>query len=317
MSLNLQGIIAALPTPFGQDGEVDHDKLKSNLEHWNQTNLSGYLILGSTGEFPHLTTDEKLAVIETVRDAMSTEKLLLVGTGELSTRQTIEMTRRASDLGADAGVVVTPFYYKKVLDDEQHEAHYTRIADNSPMPIMIYLIPQFAGVYLMQETVARLAEHPNIVGLKESSGDITALKDLFRELKNSDFRVMVGSPAILLQGFDAGCAGAVLAVGALAPRTACAIDDAYIHHNNERAEELQKKLAALARVTAASGVGHLKAAMDVAGLYGYLPRSPMPIPTDEERADIEKAIEESGLFEKGEDGRWKEMEYSLAQQYAD
>lgn len=317
MSLNLNGIIAAIPTPFGHDGEVDHDKLKSNLEHWNQTDLTGYLILGSTGEFPHLTTDEKLAVIETVRNAMAPEKLLLVGTGELSTRQTIEMSRRAHELGADGGVVVTPFYYKRILQDEHHEAHYTRIADSSPMPIMIYLIPQFAGVYLMQETVARLAEHENIIGLKESSGDLAALKDLFRELTASDFSVLVGSPAILTQGLDAGCAGAVLAVSALAPNTACAIARAYDHQNYERAEELQKRLAGLARVTAASGIGHLKAAMDVVGLYGYLPRSPMPIPTDEERADIEKAIEESGLFEKGEDGRWKEVEQHAAPQYAD
>ena len=110
MSLNLNGIIAALPTPFGHDGEVDHDKLKSNLEHWNQTDLRGYLILGSTGEFPHLTTDEKLAVIETVRGAMSSEKLLLVGTGELSTRQTIEMTRRAHELGADGGDIGRAHY---------------------------------------------------------------------------------------------------------------------------------------------------------------------------------------------------------------
>jgi 4-hydroxy-2-oxoglutarate aldolase len=307
MSLNLDGIIAALPTPFGYDGEVDHDKVRSNLAHWNQTDLRGYLILGSTGEFPHLTMDEKLAVIETTRDAMSAGKLLLVGTGELSTRQTIEMTRRASELGADGGVVVTPFYYKKVLDDEHHEEHYTRVADNSPMPIMIYLIPQFAGVYLMQETVARLAEHPNIIGLKESSGDLTALKDLFRELKNSEFSVLVGSPAILTEGLDAGCAGAVLAVGALAPITACAIKYAYNRNDHEQAQEMQKRLAALARVTAASGIGHLKAAMDVVGLYGYLPRSPMPIPTDEERAGIEKAIEESELFEKDEDGQWIEI----------
>jgi 4-hydroxy-2-oxoglutarate aldolase len=317
MSLNLNGIIAALPTPFGENGEIDHDKLKSNLEHWNQTDLTGYLILGSTGEFPHLTTDEKLAVIETVRNAMSPEKLLLVGTGEMSTRQTIEMSRRAHELGADGGVVVTPFYYKKVLQDEHHEAHYERVADNSPMPIMIYLIPQFSGVYLMQETVARLAEHPNIIGLKESSGDLAALKDLFRELKSGEFSVLVGSPAILTQGLDAGCAGAVLAVGALAPNTACAIWRAYEHNNYERAEELQKRLAGLARVTAASGIGHLKAAMDMVGLYGYLPRSPMPIPTDEERADIEKAIEESGLFEKSEDGLWREIEQHAAPQFAD
>src|SRR5215510_55788 len=227
MSLNLNGIIAALPTPFDYDGEVAHDKLRSNIEHWNQTDLLGYLILGSTGEFPHLTTDEKLAVIETVRNNMSREKLLLVGTGELSTRQTLEMSRKAHDLGADGAVVVTPFYYKKILEDEHHEAHYLRVADHSPIPVLIYMIPQFAAVTLMPETIARLAEHPNIIGLKESSGDLAGLKEIFRELKTSDFNVLVGSPAIMCQGFEAGCSGAVLAVGVLAPHTACAVEHAH------------------------------------------------------------------------------------------
>ena len=317
MSLNLNGIIAALPTPFGHDGEVDHEQLRNNVREWNRTDLRGYLILGSTGEFPHLTTDEKLSVIDTVRGAMSSDKLLLVGTGELSTRQTIEMSRQAHERGADGGVVITPFYYKKVLQDEHHEAHYTRIADASPMPIMIYMIPQFAAVTLMPETIARLAEHPNIIGLKESSGDIAGLKQLFAELKTKEFDVLVGSPAILCQGLEAGCAGAVLAVGALAPRTACAIDEAYRHGSLDRANELQKKLAGLARVTAASGVGHLKAAMDFAGMYGFLPRSPMPVPNEAELKDIETAIEESGLFEKGADGKWSEKTYAYASEYAD
>lgn len=316
MSLNLNGIIAALPTPFGYDGEVAHDKLRENIEHWNQTDLLGYLILGSTGEFPHLTVEEKLAVIETVRNSMSSDKLLLVGTGELSTRQTIEMSRKAHDLGADGAVVVTPFYYKKVLQDEHHEAHYLRIADNSPIPVMVYMIPQFAAVTLMPETIARLAQHENIIGLKESSGDLNGLKELFRELKSADFNVLVGSPAILCQGLDAGCAGAVLAVGSLAPYTSTMIYQEYSHGSRERADELQKKLASLARVTAASGVGHLKAAMDCTSLYGFLPRSPMPVPTDEERAEIAKAIEESGLFEKDSDGKWVEKERNVAAQYA-
>ena len=141
MSLNLNGIIAAVPTPFGYDGEVDREKLRGNIEKWNQTDLIGYLILGSTGEFTHLTADEKQVVIETVRGAMSYDKLLLVGTGELSTRQTIEMTRRAHDAGADGAVVITPFYYKKILFDEHHIAHYERIADSAPIPVLIYMIP--------------------------------------------------------------------------------------------------------------------------------------------------------------------------------
>src|SRR5262245_66561422 len=131
-----------------------------------------------------------------------------------------------------------------------------RVADNSPMPIMSYLRPQFTGVYLMQETVARLAEHPNIIGLKESSGDLTALKDLFRELKNGEFSVLVGSRAILTQGVDAGCTGGVLAVGALAPEPACASERAYNCNDDERAEGLQRRLAALGRGRGAGGTGH-------------------------------------------------------------
>src|SRR5678816_3088315 len=112
MAIDLSGIIAAVPTPFGTDGEVARDKLSSNIAGWNQTELKGYLVLGSTGEFPHLTFDEKLAVLETARDAIPSGKLMLAGTGDLSTRSTLEMTRRAAEIGADAAVVVTPFYYK-------------------------------------------------------------------------------------------------------------------------------------------------------------------------------------------------------------
>lgn len=317
MSLNLNGIIAALPTPFGYDGEIDHNKLRDNVQKWNQSDLLGYLILGSTGEFPHLTTDEKLAVIETVRNAMSPEKLLLTGTGELSTRQTIEMTRRAHDYGADGAVVITPFYYKKVLFDEHHIAHYERIADSAPIPVMIYMIPQFAGVTLMPETIADLAEHPNIIGLKESSGDLQGMKDLFRELKTTDFNVLVGSPAILHESLEVGCSGAVLAVGCLAPNTSCAVRQAWQEGRYEQAKDLQRRLAKLARATAANGVGHLKAAMDLTGYYGFLSRSPLPNPTDEERKEIAEAVAESELFEKNEEGIWIEKSNLFVNEFAD
>ena len=317
MAFNLNGIIAALPTPFNREGEVDHDQLRDNLAHWNRTDLLGYLVLGSTGEFPHLTSEEKIAVMETVRDAMPPEKILLIGTGELSTRQTIEMTRRAHDFGADAAVVITPFYYKKVLHDEHHEAHYLRIADNSPIPIMVYLIPQFAGVYLMPETIARLAEHHNIIGLKESSGDLAQLKDIFRDLRSRDFDVMLGSPNILTEGLEAGASGAVLAVGCLAPNACVAAEHAFRHGNFERAEALQKQLAELSRATAGGGVGRLKAALDMVGLYGFLPRSPLPIPSDAEREEIARAIAESGLFEQSEDGStWIEKENRYTTEFA-
>ena len=319
MSLNLQGVFAALTTPFNQQGEIDHDELRRNIEHYNETDLRGYVALGSTGEFPHLSMDEKIAVIETVRGAMATDKLLLVGTSELATRETIKLTIKAHELGADAALVVTPYYYKKVLHDEQHESHFLRIADASPMPVMIYQIPQFTGVYLLPETIARLSEHSNIIGMKESSGDLAALKDVFRELPQGfAFDIMLGAPAILTEGFDIGCLGAIFAVASLAPRTAVAVEQAYRLGYHERAAELQKGLAALARKTTGGGVGGLKYAMDQVGLYGFLPRSPLPAPRADEKADIDAALAECGFFERGEDGAtWVEQTPNIHSDYAD
>jgi 4-hydroxy-2-oxoglutarate aldolase len=318
MSLNLKGIFAALPTPFNASGEVDHEQLRYNLEQWNQTALRGYVALGSTGEFPHLSMDEKLAVIETVRGAMASDKLLLVGTSELSTRETLRLTHKAHEYGTDAALVVTPFYYKKVLEDEHHEAHYRRIADHAPLPVLIYVIPQFAGVYLLPETVARLAEHPNIIGMKESSGDLPALKDVYRELNGREFDVMIGAPSILMQAYELGATGGILAVAALAPRAAVAVDEAWRNGNHARAQALQDRLAALARRTTGGGVGGLKAAMDRVGLYGYLPRSPLPAPSEEEKAEIENAIAESGFFELSQDNSiWIEQTPNIQFDYAD
>lgn len=296
MSLNLSGIVTAVPTPFGQDGEIAHNQLVSNMQIWNQTDLRGYLILGSTGEFPHLDKEEKLALIDTVKANLPYDKLLLVGTSELSTRHTIEMTKIAADRGADGAVVVTPFYYKKILHDEELAAHYRRVADNSPIPVMIYMIPQFTGVYLMPETISELADHPNIIGLKESSGDLEGLRQLFNELGEKEFSVMLGAPPLLTEGLSLGAVGGIFAVAALAPRACCEALRSYKWGDPERAERIKQRIAALAKAVAVPGVGWLKAAMDMCGMYGFLPRSPLPPPDEAARAAIEQAIEESGFF---------------------
>jgi 4-hydroxy-2-oxoglutarate aldolase len=318
MSINLKGIIAALPTPFSEKGDLAPEKLQSNLESWNRTDLLGYLILGSTGEFPHLTLDERLAVIETVRDATPSDKVLLVGTGELSTRATIEVTRQAAERGADAAVVVTPFYYKRLLDEEHLTAHYLRIADNSSIPILIYLIPQFSGVYLRAETIAKLAEHENIVGLKDSSGDLPALEELFRMVNTDEFNILMGAPTLLKQSLEAGAAGGVLAVGCIAPNACVALERSCRVGEGERTVRLQERLSRLSKRTTANGIGYVKAALDLVGLYGYLPRSPLPSPTAEQRAEIEAAISDSGFFEREEySSTWNEVVELGDLEYAD
>ena len=294
MSLNLSGIVAALPTPFNQSGEIAHEQLVNNMHEWNKTDLLGYLILGSTGEFPHLDKDEKLALIDTVKANLPYDKTLLVGTSELSTRHTIEMTKIAADRGADAAVVVTPFYYKKILFDEHLAAHYRRIADASPIPVLIYLIPQFSGVYMMPETISELADHPNIIGLKESSGDLESLRQLFTELGEKEFSVMLGAPPLLTEGLTLGATGGIFAVASLAPRACCEALRAFKWGELERAENIKSRIATLAKAVAAPGVGWLKAAQDMCGMYGFLPRSPLPAPDESERQAIEQAILESG-----------------------
>ena len=296
MSLNLSGIVAALPTPFNQSCEIAHEELVSNLQEWNKTDLLGYLILGSTGEFPHLDKDEKLALIDTVKANLPYDKTLLVGTSELSTRHTIEMTKIAADRGADGAVVVTPFYYKKILFDEHLAAHYRRIADASPIPVLIYLIPQFSGVYMMPETISELADHPNIIGLKESSGDLESLRQLFTELGEKEFSVMLGAPPLLTEGLSLGATGGIFAVASLAPRACCEALRSYQFGDTERAERIKNRIAALAKAVAAPGVGWLKAAQDMCGIYGFLPRSPLPAPNESEKEAIEQAILESGFF---------------------
>lgn len=309
MSLNLSGIIAALPTPFDQFGEIAHEKMVSNLQEWNKTDLLGYLMLGSTGEFPHLTDDEKLALIDTVKTNVASDKLLLVGTSELSTRHTIEMTKKAADRGADGAVVVTPFYYKKILHDEELAAHYQRIADNSPIPVLIYLIPQFAGVYLLPETIAQLADHPNIIGLKESSGDLDALRHLFNELGEKEFNVMLGSPLLLTEGLSLGATGGIFAVGCLAPRACCEAFRSFNDGDTERAGRIKERIARLAKAVAVPGIGHLKAALDMCGMYGFLPRSPLRSPDEQERVEIENAIMESGFFLRVDENHpWQERD---------
>jgi 4-hydroxy-2-oxoglutarate aldolase len=312
MTIKLTGIFAALTTPFDQTGEVAYDKLESNLRRWNTTRLSGYLVLGSTGEFPHLTTSEKLALIEGVRRLTPSGKLLLAGTGELSTRQTIEMTRAAAERGADAAVVVTPFYYRKILDQERFVEHYWKIADVSNIPIVVYVIPQFSGVTLLPQTIASLAEHPNIIGLKESSGDIPALRELFEELRTRNigsekFRVMVGAPAIYKQAVEIGAAGGVLAVACVAPQACCALDQCVRQGDERRAAALQERLADFSRKTTVNGIGHIKAAMDMTGFYGSTPRLPLSAPTEGEIESIAQAVAVSGFFHRDAPGQaWME-----------
>jgi 4-hydroxy-2-oxoglutarate aldolase len=171
-SLDLSGVHPPIPTPFDGRGDVALDRLRENLARWCETELAGFAVLGSNGEGVHLNEQEKGAVLRAAREAIPPDRLFIAGTGEQSTRTTIELTLRAADLGADAALVTPPHYYRPMMDTAALERHYLALADASPIPVLLYNMPAYTGIDLTAAQVLRLAEHPNIVGIKDSSGHL-------------------------------------------------------------------------------------------------------------------------------------------------
>jgi len=177
---SISGIFPALTTPF-EKGDLSPARLKGNIEKYNKVDLSGYLVLGSTGEGILMNETERLTAIETVRSAASEGKIIVAGTGAQSNRATIEFTNRAGEAGAHYALVVTPFYFKAQMTAKNLEAYYRQVAEEAKIPLLLYNVPKFTGLELPLETVVALANHPNIVGLKDSSGNIASLGQILRE----------------------------------------------------------------------------------------------------------------------------------------
>jgi len=284
----LAGIFPPLTTPFDAAGNIDSGALERNLEHYETVGLGGYLVFGSNGEAVHLDEDERRRVLEIVRGA--TAKTVIAGVNALATREAILQTRQAADAGADAVLVITPYFYRGAMTQEVLREFFVEVADVSSLPVLIYNVPQNTGVTLRPATIAGLAGHERIAGVKDSSGDFSALGETLR-LVPHDFRVLVGHAGILYPGLCAGAAGAVLAVACVAPEICVELVQTVARADHDRARELQNRVAPLARmVTIELGVGGLKAAMDLRGLAGGRPRSPLKAPGAEDRERLAAAL---------------------------
>jgi 4-hydroxy-2-oxoglutarate aldolase len=288
----LRGVMLPFTTPFDVRGELDLSGLRANITRWNETGVSGYVALGSTGERVHLDDAEVMRVIETARAAVPREMMFVVGVGQQSTRQTIVEARRAARAGADALLVITPHFYRAAMTQAALIDHYERVADASHAPVVIYSIPQNTGVTLAPETIARLSRHENIVGLKESSGDVVAFVEMLR-VAAPDFAMLTGHGSALHAALSSGARGAILAVGCCAPRFTVALTRAVEANDHERARQMQARLIPLARaVTTRFGVGGLKCALDLAGYAGGTVRAPLSSPNEETRQEIARMLEE-------------------------
>jgi 4-hydroxy-2-oxoglutarate aldolase len=297
MELRIEGILPPIATPFA-DGRVAHDRLRENLERWNKTGLVGYVVFGSNGEAVHLDQEEKLAMVDTAKQNLPQGKLLIAGTGCQSTEETVRLTNLAAERGADAALIFTPHYYKAKMDNAALNKHYVTIADRAHIPILIYNVPQFTGISVPPGLVASLAEHPNIIGIKDSSGNIAQVGEMIATTPSPpSFHVLAGSAGHLLPALALGASGGILALANIAPKECCKIFEDFRRGKHAEAKDLQLKLlAANKAVTAGFGVAGLKAALDMVGYYGGDPRPPLLPLGEEQRNELRKILEKANLI---------------------
>ena len=190
--MNLTGVFAPIPTPFDEQDRVDSGKLKAAFARWVKGPLTGFVVLGSNGEAALLDEDESDRVIACAREAIPAGRTMLVGTGRESTQAAIRATKRAAALGGDAVLVRTPGFFKSQMTNDVFVRHYTAVADASPVPVLLYNFTAVTGVNLLPAAVSRIATHPNVVGMKESGGDVAQIAELV-SVTPPDFRVLAGS----------------------------------------------------------------------------------------------------------------------------
>ena len=295
-TISLHGIFPPIPTPFDARGDIATQKLVENIERWNEYDLSGYVVLGSNGEVGHLSVEEKLRVWKAARQAIPSDKLMIAGSGNESTRHTIALTHQAADAGADAALLVTPHYYDGAMKADNLIRHYQAVADAVPIPVMLYTVPKFTHVDIDAATIARLAVHPNIVGIKDTSGSMPKLADTVRRT-GSDFQVLAGSAGFLLAGLTLGAVGGILALSNVAPDKCLEIYRLFQAGQLDDAAKLQRRMIPVnAAITARFGIAGLKAALDMLGYYGGPVRSPLLNITDGEREALRDVLVEGDVL---------------------
>jgi 4-hydroxy-2-oxoglutarate aldolase len=275
VTLTLEGIFAPVITPFKDDGELDRPGFERNVKAHMQQGLRGVVVAGSTGEAPLLDQRERESLIEWARQHVPADRLLLAGVGSESTRTTLQLADLAGERGVDAVLVVAPHYFGSAMTDAALRAHYVRIADESPVPVVLYNIPKYMHFKIPPSLVQELSHHENVIGIKDSSGDRDMLAT-YLPAQRDDFTVVTGSGQLWKTALEMGSRGGILAVSLFAPSLSKAVLDAVARKDGATADALQSRLTPLAKeIVGEMGVAGVKAAMDAVGLRGGAPRSPL------------------------------------------
>ncbi len=286
MIRELKGVFPPLTTPFSLDGSVGLDLLRENIAKYNLTPVAGYVVIGSTGESVLLSREEMQRIWATAREAAAPEKILIAGTGVDSTAETIDRTRRAAELGYDFALVKTPYYFKPQMTGPALAEHFLRVAEASNIPILIYAVPQFTGITAEADWVARVAEHPNVAGIKDSSGNVQRVNEIMQSVPRR-FRTLVGSTQTFYPSLMMGVVGGILGVADFLPETCVELYNAFCSGDSARARALQYFLVDPAiGIVGRLGPAGVKYAMDLAGYRGGPPRSPLLPLSDTQRRQV-------------------------------
>ena len=301
--VSLEGICLPLTTCFDANEDLDLVGLSANIRRYNHSGILGYVVLGSTGERVNLNEEEYLRVVETARAQTPSSMTFIVGAGQQSTRGTINEIRASANAGADAILVLTPYFYRSAITQDKLITYYDRVADSSSIPVLLYSMPALTGIKIQPETIAHLAQHPNIIGVKDSSNDIEGFRQTV-ELCPKDFAVLTGNGTVLFDALKSGATGGILAVGCAVPEVCVEIFQLFQQGEIEWAKQLQSKLTPFATaVTTRFGIGGLKAALDLAGYKGGRVRAPLQTPTPDQCEEIKELLNQCQLGAKRESTR--------------
>ncbi|MGZ3664670.1 MAG: dihydrodipicolinate synthase family protein [Ktedonobacterales bacterium] len=295
--MDIAGIYPPVPTFFAEDESLD---LATQREHYTRLRdhgISNVVVLGSNGEAVHVDDDERRTLISLARDTLGSDAQILAGTGAQSTRMTISLCHLAAAAGADVALVLPPHHYRSQMTGMALRAHYLAVADASPLPVLIYNMPaNAAGVDLDAETIITLSTHPNIIGLKDSSGNVAKLAEVVAGAREG-FAVLAGSAGFLLPALVVGARGAIAALANFAPAECLALIALFQSGRLDEARTLQARLVPVnTAVTSGYGIAGLKAALQFVAHYGGVPRRPLPPLGESERVHLRSLLAEADLL---------------------
>jgi len=288
----IKGVLPPMVTPFKENGDVDYDGFAANVQKWNKDKLAGYLVIGSNSETVYLNEEEKLELVRLTVENAAPGRVVMAGTGLESTRETIRFTNKCAKFGAHSALVLTPFYYGSAMTTKALVKYFTTVADHSDIPILLYNVSKFTHVNLAADAIAELSKHPNIVGMKDSNGDVPQLATFIR-VADPSFQVMTGTFGAWFPALALGVEGIISAMANCCPNEITETMELFDVGRFDEAKALYQRMFPVnAAVTGAFGVAGLKFATSYAGYTGGYVRSPLLDSTDEEKTKL------TGILEK-------------------